>query len=223
MDNVIIAVSNVREGSMSASANEQGKARNRQNFLAQHQIWLEQSVLYQGDDYCRYVEVDEHFAGDGMNRESSIVCDAMFTLEEDLALFMPLADCIGACLYDEENKVLGLAHLGRHNLVQDGGRKTIKYMEKRFDSRVSNITVFLSPSVGKNSYPMRDFDGKSLQEVAEEQLMGAGVSRNNITIDKRDTVTEEELFSHSEFLKGNQDIDGRHAMVVMRKRVVLRA
>jgi copper oxidase (laccase) domain-containing protein len=221
MDDVTIVVSNVQDGSMSASVNEQEKIKNRQNFLAQHQIRLEQSVLsrliYEGDNYCRYVEVDKYFVGDGMNRESSIICDAMFTLERHVALFLPLADCIGACLYDQENKVLGLAHLGRHNLVQDGGRKTIEYMEKRFDSSVSNITVFLSPSVGKNSYPMRDFDGKSLQEVAVEQLMGAGVSRNNITIDKRDTATEKELFSHSEFLKGNQDIDGRHAMVVMRR------
>jgi len=47
--------------------------------------------------------------------------------------------------------------------------------------------------------------------------LAAGIDRNNIDIDSRDTTTDSTLFSHSEFLKGNRSTDGRQAVVCMMK------
>lgn len=220
MDNrVLIAMSGMRDGSMSHGVDDSTRRNNRQRFLAQHGLSLDQSILvhlkYEGDDYCRYYEVATEHAGDGMAFESSIVADALFTRNKRVALFLPLADCIGAVLYDTRQQILGVAHLGRHNLVQAGGAKMIEFMTSEFESKPADITVWLSPAAGRENYPLHDFNNRSLHEVSLAQLEQAGVPVANIEFDIRDTTLDPALFSHSEFLKGNRQTDGRQAIVAM--------
>jgi copper oxidase (laccase) domain-containing protein len=219
MDNVFYAISGVSDGSMSKAVDDERRRANRQSFLQSKGVTLEQSVLvhlkYEGDDYCRYSEVTSEYAGDGMAIDSSIVADALFTKTENLALFLPVADCVGAVLYDQTNHVLGLAHFGRHNLLQQGGANVVKFMNEKFGSHPGNIQVWLSPAAGSESYPMHDFNNRGLVEVAVEQLIEAGVPVGDIEIDGRDTTKDQSFFSHSEFLRGNREIDGRQAVVAM--------
>jgi copper oxidase (laccase) domain-containing protein len=91
-------------------------------------------------------------------------------------------------------------------------------MERTFRSDPNDIDVWLSAAAGKTNYPLHDFDGRSLHVVALEQLVNAGVPAINIEIDSTDTTTDERLFSHSEFLKGNRLVDGRQAVVAMMRR-----
>jgi len=156
----------------------------------------------------------EH-AGDGMAFESSIVADALFTRGKRLALFLPVADCIGAVLFDERLQVLGLAHLGRQNLAQQGGTKIVEFMKTEFGSNPEDIQVWLSPAAGRENYPLHDFNNRSMYEVALEQLEQANVPNGNIVIDGADTTKDRNFFSHSEFLKGNRETDGRQAVVTL--------
>ena len=217
MDNVFIAISSQSDGSMSKAVDDDQRRTNRQQFLGSNGLTLEQSVLvhlkYEGDNYCRYHEVSAEQAGDGITSNPSIVADALFTRSEDLALFLPVADCVGAVLYDQLKHVLGLAHFGRHNLVQYGGTKVIEFMSEKFGSKPSDIKVWLSPAAGRENYPMHDFNDKGLVEVTTEQLAAAGVPMGNVDIDERDTTKYQSFFSHSEFLKGNRKTDGRQAVV----------
>lgn len=220
MDNaVLIAVSGVSDGSMSVGVTDAERLRNRTAFLHAQDILADRTALvrlaYQGDDYHRYFTVTSDFAGDGIIMPSTITADALFTAEKNLALLLPVADCIGAVLYDPVRQVLGLTHLGRHNLEQGGGTRSIDYMASEFGSIPTEVLVWLSPSVGRETYPLHDFDNRSLNEVALEQLAAAGILLNNIQVDPRDTAKDAKFFSHSEFLKGNRSNDGRQAVVTM--------
>lgn len=218
---VLVAFSHAADGSMSKGVSEQERGANRQKFLSSHRITMQQTILvyltYGGDDYRRYGTVDMSQAGDGITYPASLETDALFTKDKNLALLLPIADCIAAVVYDRTNHVLGLAHLGRHNLLQFGGKGVIEYMEREFGSSPSDVEVWMSPAAGKKNYPLYDFSLRSLHDVATEQLMSAGIQATNITVDTRDTTTDPGLFSHSEFKKGNRVVDGRQAVVCMMK------
>jgi len=141
--------------------------------------------------------------------------DALFPQDRNLALLLPIADCIAAVLYDPILGALGLAHLGRHNLLQDGGAGIVAYMSDDFGSKPSDIRVWLSPAAGRGNYPLFDFDNRSLHEVALEQLLAAGITAANVITDPRDTTLDERLFSHSEYLKGKRVSDGRQAVMAV--------
>lgn len=216
---VLVAISTVSDGSMSASVSADHRLRNRQDFLARYGISAEQTTLvrlkYEGNDYRRFLTIDSRHAGDGIVTPSTIIADALFTRNSQIALLLPVADCIGAVLYDTRQGIIGLAHLGRHNLLQMGGHALVRYMVDQFGTDPGQVEVYLSAAAGGTRYPLYDFDNQSLHSVAVDQLRSAGIDWANITVDNRDTTTDDALFSHSEFLKGNQEIDGRQVVICM--------
>lgn len=220
-ENVSIYLSTQADGSMSKAVSDKERLANRTRFLALYGLAPKQAILvhltYNSNDYRRYFTVGTEQSGDGITQESSIVADTLFTSEKNVALLLPVADCIGAVVYDPKHQVLGLAHLGRHNLEQQGGERIVGYMQSEFGSIATDLQVWLSPAAGRENYPLYNFENRSLHEVALEQLLTAGVTQENISTDTRDTTTDRTLFSHSEFLKGNRDTDGRQAVVCMMK------
>ena len=213
----LIAISTVADGTMKGAATDHDIAANRRRFLEHHHIVPELTVLvylrYEGDDYCRYDAVTDEDGGQGIVRDSDRINDALFTDKKGVALFLPLADCIGAVLVDEKRGILGLSHLGRHNLEQFGARRSVEYMQQQFGSDPADITVYMSPAAGKESYPLFAFDHRSLHDVASEQFVVAGIMASHIRIAEEDTTKHPAYFSHSEYLKGRQIHDGRHAIV----------
>lgn len=213
-------VSTTSDGSMKAVATDPEIVKqNRYAFLTEHSIkpedttWLR--LEYDGTNYCRYASLDASYKGDGITHRSTIDVDALVVTKAQHALLLPLADCIGAVLYDPTQNVLMLSHLGRHNLEQYGGTESVKYLVKHHDVLPENLEVWLSPAAGKENYPLRAFDGRGMHEVATEQLIAAGVTKKNIDISPIDTTKDTSYFSHSEFLKGNRPTDGRFCVVAM--------
>lgn len=214
----MIAVSTVADGSMkSTDGSFASVLPARTAFLQRNNIDPTEAVLvhltYDGDEYTRFVVADEDLSGDGITRVPSIVADALITTTPDLALFLPLADCIGAVIHDTAQDVLMLSHLGRHNLEQHGGTRSIEYLVEHFDSNPADIEVWLSPAAGGENYPLHAFNNRSMQSVATEQLVAAGILPEHIVHSPIDVTQDENYFSHSEFLKGNRDNDGRFAVV----------
>lgn len=211
----VIQVSKVSDGSMGKEAED--VLANRSRFLQSHSIVPEQTVLvhlvYEGDNYCRYAEVTARDGGDGITHSPSRVNDALFTRVPGVALFLPLADCVGVVLVDTKQHILGLSHMGRHNLEQFGARASVEYMQSQFGSNPADITAYLSPAAGQDNYPLFAFDNRSMHEVTSEQLVDAGILLGNIEAATEDTTTDEAYFSHSEYLKAHRDSDGRHAIV----------
>lgn len=172
-------------------------------------------LTYGGDDYNRYTTVDRSLSGDGIVRAPSIITDGVATNQVNLALLLPLADCIGGVLHDPVKNTLMLTHLGRHNLEQHGGTRSVEYMTEQFGCESKDITVWLSPAAGGENYPLFGFDNRSMHDVTIEQLQAAGILSENITASDIDVTKDPDYFSHSEFLKGNRETDGRFAVVAM--------
>ena len=218
---LVIHTSQVSDGSMKQLAKSEIEPvrDNKRKFLSKHGIKLEDSTFvcleYEGDDYCRYVDCDETYKGDGMSRPSSIIVDAVVTTTPGHALFLPVADCIAAVLHDPVTNTLMMSHLGRHNIEQFGGTKSVEYLTEHHSVDPKNIKVWLSPAAGKESYPLFAFDNQSLHEVASQQIAKAGVPLENIDVSPIRTTTDDNYFSHSEFLKGNRPSDGRFAIVAV--------
>lgn len=220
---VTAGVSSVDDGNMKkkgfpesehAVINEQRRA-----FLAALDIAPEQTVLvsltYELEDFAKYKTVGIDQKGEGIVEPSRFEVDALATNEPGVALFLPIADCVGAILYDSVKKILMVSHLGRHSTEQYGGRKSVEFMVETYDSLPSDILVWLSPSPSRQSYPMYAFDNRGLQEVVIEQLQSAGILKEHIEASPVDTSTSLDYFSHSEFKKGNRPEDGRFAIVAM--------
>lgn len=210
-----IEVSTVSDGSMGKEA--ENVFANRSSFLTKLGVSPERTVLvhliYEGENYCRYDQVTAGDGGDGITQPPTRINDALFTREKGVAFFLPLADCVGMVLVDTKQEILGVSHMGRHNLEQTGAKRSVEYMVATFGSDPADISVYMSPAAGKSNYPLFAFENRSMHEVTTEQLLDAGVSRSRIEVTDEDTTTNENYFSHSEFLKGHRETDGRHALV----------
>lgn len=215
-----IYTSTVADGSMkSPDKNFATVLPVRTAFLAQHNISPTDTTLvhltYETTDFCRYITVNNTHKGDGITRHPSFDVDALVATTPGHALFLPLADCIAAVIHDTAQNVLMVSHLGRHNLAQAGGTKSIEYLAATHGCDPQDLAVWLSPAAGSGNYPLFSFDNRSLHSVATEQLVAAGVPHDSIEVSPIDTTTDEHYFSHSQFLAGNRAADGRHAVVAI--------
>ena len=212
------AISSKGDGNMKFGiGNETDVRKNRRAFLRSAGIDIDHTTLvaitYDTDDFTKYRVVDGDEKPTGMHSMDDVVhADALVTKEPNRALFLPLADCVGAIIYDTEHHVLMVSHIGRHSAEMDGGRRSVKYLEDTFGSDPKQLKVWLSPGVGRDTYPLHRFGGKGLQEVILDQLQAAGVIDEHVEVSHIDTAKSKDYYSHSEYLKGN-DEQGRFAIV----------
>lgn len=219
--NAVIKTSTISDGNMYNRNDHEDASviENRTHFLEKMGTSIDKTIRlrvnYDGDDFCRYIEVDADFAGKGMRNSDVTIADAIVTTAPNIALFLPIADCIGAAIYDPEHGVVAIAHLGRHSLEQYGGTKIITHLTKQYHSNPSALQVWLTPAPSKESYPIFKLDNKGMKEAAHEQLLTAGILSENITDNTAETDKDPNYYSYSEFLKGNTTEDGDHAIVAV--------
>ncbi len=172
-------------------------------------------------DYETYRVVGGDDIGPGMFEPGTArVADGLATDRQGIGLFLPLADCNGAVIYDPNKNALMVSHLGRHSTMIEGARKSTEFMQKQFGSNPGDIKVWLSPSAGKDSYFVNlapgpghhDFatdpswnkfrnivDDKVFLDLAGYNRNGfleAGVLPENIEVSPVDTTKSTEYPSH---------------------------
>ncbi|MCA9338816.1 polyphenol oxidase family protein [Candidatus Saccharibacteria bacterium] len=220
-DKIIAAVSSIEDGAMKIKGNDSRKVHeNRRRFLNANNIRPSQTVLvqmsYETDNFTKYSTVKEANSANENEIDDYAPNDALATHKKGVALFLPIADCVGAILYDSKNEVMMVSHLGRHNIEQYGAEKSIEYMAKEFGSSAKDILIWMSPAAGKDNYPLYAFDHKSLHEVIKEHFLRVGILSRNIEVCDIDTTESDHYHSYSEFVKGNhEDEFGRFAIVAM--------
>lgn len=123
------------------------------------------------------------------------LADGLATNNKNLALLLPLADCLGIIVYDQEHQIMGLLHSGRQNLEEDGAFKFIEFLQKRFGIDPRNVKVYFSPHA--QNFEIFALNNAKLAEAAEEQLVRAGVDAKNIERSDIDTVTNSDFPSNS--------------------------
>ena len=211
-DTVLVAVSSVGDGSMKDGTDLHGAdaARNRREFMKLCGVDPDRAAIhfadYETDEYCIYkTAVPGLMPG----------ADGATTGHVGQPIFLPLADCVGAVIYDPVHHALMVSHLGRHSTQQFGGTKSIEYMVKQYGVSPEELLVWLGPSPNGTVYPLWAFESRSFTDVLLKQIMKAGVPAENIEMSSVDTATNPNYFSHSQFLKGEQTVDGRYAIVAM--------
>ena len=215
---VTAAVSSVQDGNMKFGVGGgKGVEENRRKFLTAAGIDIDHSTLvgitYDTDDFAKYRIAGEAEKGAGMFGMDDVqYADALTTDRPGHALFLPLADCVGVIMYDSEHHALMVSHVGRHSAEIDGARRSVKFLKEQYQTDPSQLKVWLSPGVGKASYPLHRFGGRGLHETIMQQLQAAGVELANIENGNIDTAVSEHYYSHSEYLKGNGE-PGRFAIV----------
>lgn len=221
-DKLVVAVSSVHNGPMNFKGNDPEEVRaNRLAFFDQAGVDPLASTLVQvtyddTTDFTRYKIVGEEQVGEGiLEPMSNTEADALVAVRPEHGLFLPLADCIGAVIFDPENEILMVSHLGRHSAEQNGGAKSIEFLVSEFGSDPASLLVWLSPAVGRRTYPLEMFGGRGLHEVIAQQILRAGVGVGNMEVSAVDTASSDDYYSHSEFKAGNQHEDGRFAILAM--------
>lgn len=228
MVSLSVVLSSVADGSMLNRHNTHDEAvvQNRKKFLDSNNTPFDTTIRLNTDllnratianetDYCKFVYVDESNAGDGMNGDSVIVADAIVTDKKNLPLMLPVADCVGAVLFDPTHEVLMLSHLGRHSLEQQGAIRSVEYLAQHHNTKPEDIQVWLTPAAGKDKYQIWALDNQGMKEATLGQLTEAGILAENIHDDPRHTTSDETLYSYSEFLKGNRKEDGDHMIAAV--------
>lgn len=220
-DKVRAVLSSKEDGSLKFGLdNDDVTLANRRALLEKAGIDINHTSLvgitYDTDDFVKYRIATTDDKAIGMLRtDMEKHVDALVATEPGHALFLPLADCAGAVIYDPVKKAVMVSHLGRHSVEQSGARKSIEYLKEQLGSNPADLLVWISPSVGKATYPLNAFEGKSLREVIEQQLKDAGVFADHIESSTVDTAHDENYYSHSQFLKGKEVSAGRFAIVAM--------
>jgi copper oxidase (laccase) domain-containing protein len=201
-DLVRVALSEKADGNMRAVIRDERDRveENRKTLLAQLGLKFSNTYLvrvsYDTDDYCQFLTAGKRNAL-SLNEDAQR-CDGLLTCEQGKSILLPLADCLGVVLYDTQNEAMMVAHCGTHTTLQDGAFHAVKYLMQAVGTIPENLMVWLSPSVGKESYPVYALDGISLQEAVVGQLAEAGVRESNIRQSNIDTATDERYFSHSQ-------------------------
>jgi len=217
---VVVAVSSLADGDMSFGRQADEEVTwNRIHFLEKAGIQPDRTTLVRisyedAEHFARYrTVVDSHRAEGMFAPKSGEIADAAVVTQPDHALFLPIADCVGVVLYDPIKRLLMVSHVGRHSAEIDGAEKSVEYLVDNFSINPQNLLVWLSPAIGKVQYPLHKKDGKSLHETIQEQLLKVGVLSDQIEVSAIDTAEDVNYFSHSQFLKGERDTDGRFAVV----------
>lgn len=221
MSQPLVLISQVPDGNMYMPDDQENQdvISNRIGFFKKHNLSIDHAsrvnILYEGDDYRRYIEVDESDKGKGMRGNDIAPADALVTRTPGHVLFLPLADCVGMIVYDPDHRVLMLSHVGRHSLEQNGAYTSIQYLATTYGSDKTRLQVWLTPAPGRKNYPVYAFGGRDFKEIVFEQLDAAGVPRENITNNPLDSTTDDRYFSHSEFLAGRRSNDGRYCIATV--------
>lgn len=159
-----------------------------------------------------------------------VVTDAIFLSKTGTSALLPIADCMGVVFYDQAKNVLCLAHIGWHASADDLPKKVIDHFQAQYQSNPSDILVYISPSIRKESYLVQQPSQLSLPAwekylksarsgyyvdivgFTRNQLVSVGVRESSIEISPTDTAKSQDYFSHYMAL---QDLDstGRFAIL----------
>ena len=125
-------------------------------------------------------------------------CDALITQEENIMLTILTADCVPILLFDPIQKVVAVVHAGWRGTEQKILLKTVKKMQKIFNSKSNDIIVGIAPAIGRCCYEVdwnvaKNFENMpnayspknnkymlDLPYINKLQLLQAGLKEKNI-------------------------------------------
>ena len=128
----------------------------RENVLKNYEILgdalgfrMEQTVfpIQRHTDVIRVV--DEQNCGEGLFRESAMICDGQITDRPGVALVTFTADCTPILLFDPVRKAIGAVHAGWRGTALGIAAKAVDAMVSNFGCRREDICAAIGPHIGK--------------------------------------------------------------------------
>jgi YfiH family protein len=139
---------------------------------------------------------------DEQNFSNPPTCDALITNKVNTALMVMVADCSPILFYDDEKKVIAVAHAGRAGAFKNIIKSVIEKMGKEFGSNPKDIHVSIGASIGvccyevgceiyeeakalHLEYAMQKRDENfylNVNKILKKQLIECGIDEQNIEI-----------------------------------------
>lgn len=163
--------------------------------LAKELGYNKESLVYMKQIHSDIVHVvsDEDF-------NSPPTCDALITNKPNTPLMVMVADCSPILFYDNEKKVIAVAHAGRAGAFKNIIKNVINTMVERFSSDPINIYVSIGASIGVCCYEVGIeiyLEAKSLgfeyaiykrdekfyldvSKILEKELLECGITKQHI-------------------------------------------
>lgn len=211
-----VAFSSANDGSLAKGAgatDDTQHKQNLQNFLRTSgfsEPAVKLKVRYGDDkDYRTIRRVTSSDAG------QAIDTDSFYTTDENLPLFLPVADCVATVVYDPNVHMLGILHLGRHSSVAHSIEAFCEFVAKDLGSKPTHWRVWFSPSLQQANNSLDYFEPESTDEWRDFTTHGndgklyidipahnkrrfelLGVKPENIQVSQVNTYLDENYFSH---------------------------
>ena len=225
--------STVDNGNMSfVYGDESMVAKARSDYLGKHGLANKDTVFIKLEHGTKIHKVEKEDKGNLVDpgRQDEIIGDGLITNQTGLTLFLVVADCIGAVIFDPINKAIGLIHAGRKGVEQNILEVAINSMSAEYSTKPNDLILVSSPAISAESYVFDDPEGINMQfwgqDVSkgkdgkyrmdiksrfEAQAIGVGIKKANITISQTDTFTDINYFSHRRSMTTGEP-EGRFAV-----------
>lgn len=96
--------------------------------------------------------------------------DFLVTAQKQVGLCIYTADCLPIVFYDKFNHAIGICHAGWQGSVNSVAIKTVESMEKYFNTKPENLSVFFGPAAGQCCYEVSLEFRKHILRYAEQVI-----------------------------------------------------
>lgn len=141
-----------------------------------------------------------HIVTDKDKFQTPPTCDALITNKTNTPLMVMVADCSPILFYDDEKKVIAVAHAGRAGAFKNIVKNVLNSFVKDFGSNAKNIYVSIGASIGECCYEVGSeiYDEASMLgleyamsrrgdsyyldvgKILESQLLACGIKKEHI-------------------------------------------
>ena len=233
LPNLAYGFSEVSDGNMSFVYGDESRvAQARSTYLHNQGLKSSEAVFIKLEHGTNIHKVDLGHRGNLTDpaRQDEIIGDGLITNQPGLTLFLVVADCIGAVIFDPISKSVGLIHAGRKGVEQNILQKAVLSLGTEYGAKPSDLILITSPSISDKSYVFdspegidvkfwgqdvsKGQDGKYHMDIKgrfEAQAIKAGIKKPNITISPTDTFTDNSYFSHRRSMATGEP-EGRFAV-----------
>ena len=166
------------------------------------------------------------------SQRKMVDADGLITNQKDTFLLIKTADCLPLFLFDPQNRVVGLVHLGWRGAVSKIHLHALLKMQSHFNSHLQDIIVGMGPSICGECYrseqePLqaklpewKKFIRKKshswtvdIPGFVKQSLTDVGILQKNIAVINQCTVENSSWFSHQRAEQSGEP-DGRFASII---------
>jgi YfiH family protein len=139
--------------------------------------------------------------------------DGLITDKQNIFLTVTVGDCVPIYFFDENKKIIGLAHAGWRGVVKNISKALIEKMVSEYGSNPKDITVHIGPHLQRCHFEIKEdiesqFENEfvvrengimkvDLLSIIKKQLLSLGVKLENISLSDECTYNKiDKYFSY---------------------------